>query len=201
MHDIEQEAAFRHPAPTPAPSASSDAGEGRLNALLLGTGPQPIEGGPQKRKASPTQQGLPPPGARAGGAPLQRPKSSAPGAVPKGSQLGPGQPTPVTGRHHTFPGVRPGVLSPTQHVPGINPAFAPLLTAAEVQAKAAQAAAEITGGIVGSAGKGGGGKKGPGAGKGKGRGRSQGPQVPGPAGGAQAVPAKPGPASAKPAGA
>eukprot|EP00969_Alexandrium_andersonii_P308895 13651583-Alexandrium_andersonii.AAC.1 len=82
--------------------------------------------------------------------------SSAQGAVPKGSQLGPGDRVPGTGKHHVFPGLRPGVPRATQHVPGMDPATAPRLTSAEIQAKAAQAALELTQGLVKGAGKGGG---------------------------------------------
>eukprot|EP00969_Alexandrium_andersonii_P199900 8829436-Alexandrium_andersonii.AAC.1 len=104
---LEEIAGAAQPSSTLASAAASSAGDDRVSAFFEGTGPQPTEGGPQKRKASPSQPGLPPPGSRASGSPLQQPAGSAQGVVAKGSQLGPGQRGPATGRHHAFPGPRP----------------------------------------------------------------------------------------------
>eukprot|EP00969_Alexandrium_andersonii_P198296 8757686-Alexandrium_andersonii.AAC.1 len=71
----------------------------------------------------------------------------------------------------------------------MGPALATRLPGAEIEAKAAQAAVELTRGILGSAGKGGGGGKAPAASKGRGCGKSPGPKALGPAGTAKAVPA------------
>eukprot|EP00969_Alexandrium_andersonii_P172369 7619746-Alexandrium_andersonii.AAC.1 len=130
LHELGQIAEPGQRSAASAPSASSQAGLDRVDALFAGTEPQPTEGGSQKRKASLSQPGLLPPSERTGSPPLQQPASSAQGAVAKGSQLGPGDPTPRPGKHHAFPIVRPGIPRATQHVPGLDPAHAPRLTLA-----------------------------------------------------------------------
>eukprot|EP00969_Alexandrium_andersonii_P053428 2349025-Alexandrium_andersonii.AAC.1 len=49
---LEQIAGGGQPSSTPPPTVASSAGDDRMSALLAGAGPQPTEGGPQKRKAS-----------------------------------------------------------------------------------------------------------------------------------------------------
>eukprot|EP00969_Alexandrium_andersonii_P050809 2232588-Alexandrium_andersonii.AAC.1 len=76
-----------------------------------------------------------------------------------GSQLGPGDRVPGVSSHHVFPGPRRGVPRATQHIPRMDPATAPRLTNAEIQAWAAQEALALAQGLAKGAGKGDGGGK------------------------------------------